>query len=206
MSMMTGSRPRAGIRQLQRHLLPGGGGHDPLGQPLAHARGKMSVSPAAWSCRSGPEPAPRGAPSTAPAAAWTPWSWSVNKPASWVGPEMTPWGQQRVAAAEREPVLPRRGQCERGDLPVQVTDRHHTIPDDAARSCGWCSLQGLPHALGRCSSGHTAISVSRSRCRLRPPGGWRPAARSGTAGPYRDCTLSVQISTVAAVRQGENLF
>jgi hypothetical protein len=37
MSMITGSRPRTGISQLQRHLLPAGGGHDPLGRPLAHA-------------------------------------------------------------------------------------------------------------------------------------------------------------------------
>ena len=37
MSMITGSRPRAGTSQLQRPRLPAGGGHDPLGQPLAHA-------------------------------------------------------------------------------------------------------------------------------------------------------------------------
>ena len=37
MSVGTGSRPRAGISQLQRHLLPAGGGNDPLGQPLARA-------------------------------------------------------------------------------------------------------------------------------------------------------------------------
>ena len=36
MSRITGARPRAGMSQ-QRHLLPAGGGHDPLGQPLAHA-------------------------------------------------------------------------------------------------------------------------------------------------------------------------
>ena len=35
---------------------PAGGGHDPLGQPLAHA-GEDAGQPAAWSCRSGPKPA-----------------------------------------------------------------------------------------------------------------------------------------------------
>ena len=41
--------------------------------------------------------------------------------------------QQRVAAAECEPVLAGRGQGKRGDLPVQVTDRHQAAPADAAR-------------------------------------------------------------------------
>jgi len=89
MSMITGARLRAGISQLQRRLLPAGRGHDPLGQPVAHA-GEDAGQPAAWSCRPGLKPAPRSAACTAPAAAWTPCSWPVNKPASWVGREMTP--------------------------------------------------------------------------------------------------------------------
>jgi hypothetical protein len=118
---MTGSRPRAGIRQLQRHLLPGGGGHDPLGQPLAHARGEdvgepgRLVLPLGSRARTS-QRGLHGAAGSLDARLL------VGEQA---GPEITPWDQQRVAAAEREPVLPRRGQCERGDLPVQVTDRHH---------------------------------------------------------------------------------
>jgi hypothetical protein len=50
-------------------------------------------------------------------------------------------------------VLPRRGQCERGDLPVQATDRHQAVPSDAARNCGWCSSQARRTPSGRCSSG-----------------------------------------------------
>lgn len=43
--------------------------------------------------------------------------------------------QQRVAAAQREAVLGRRGQGNCGDLAVQVTDRHQAALA-AARSCG----------------------------------------------------------------------
>jgi hypothetical protein len=44
-------------------------------------------------------------------------------------------GQQRVAAAQREPVLGRRGQGDRGDPAVQITDRYQAAPAVAARSC-----------------------------------------------------------------------
>jgi hypothetical protein len=45
-------------------------------------------------------------------------------------------GQQGVAAAQGEAVPGRRGQGDRGDPAVQITDRHQAAPAAAARSGG----------------------------------------------------------------------
>jgi pimeloyl-ACP methyl ester carboxylesterase len=153
MSMITGAQPRAGISQLQRHPLPAGGGHDPLGQPLAHA-GDDAGQPAAWSCRSGLKPAPRSAASTKPAAAWMPCSWPVNKLASWVGREMTPRASSALPPPSANPCSPATAgasaatcRCRplTGITPFQVTRRAAAggaLPRPAAAIIGDRSLPG----------------------------------------------------------------
>lgn len=67
----------------------------------------MSASPPARSTRSGRSPVSRSAASTAPAAAVTPASSSVNRPTSWVGRLITPWAISALPPPSAKPAVQR---------------------------------------------------------------------------------------------------
>ncbi len=70
-------------------------------------------------------------------------------------------GQQRVPAAQREPVPGRGRQRDGCDLLVQVADRHQVLPGE--RSVGCSSSQASRTPAGSRSSGHKLIRTPRLR-------------------------------------------
>jgi hypothetical protein len=98
--------------------------------------GNTSASPTDWSRRSAAKPASRSAASTAPAAG-PDTAFLVGEEVDVArGPADNPVGQQRVAAAEGEPVSGRRAERDARHLGVQRRDWHQAEAAAAARSTG----------------------------------------------------------------------
>ena len=68
---------------------------------------------------------------------------------------------QRICATERETMPRRRALRDLGNLPVHLGERHQAAA--AARNSGCISSHACRTPRGRYSSGHSSISVLRSR-------------------------------------------